>query len=164
MADVTDTFYAGEAFIGYGSQFMVGQDDGSPETFVAVADVMQIQPGEMTTAVVQKTHLRSPDRHHEKLATLRDSGAFALSGNWRPKHGSQNNAGGDGFTGGGLISLWRNVSERNMKIVLADGSPATEWPFRGVVTKFQPGTIGLEEKVDFSAEVTPLQAFDSDLP
>jgi hypothetical protein len=164
MSDVTGTYYAGEAFIGYGSQFVVGQDDGSPESFAAVADVMQIQAGEMSTAVVQKTHLRSPDRHHEKLATIRDSGPFTLSGNWRPSHGSQSNAGGDGFTSGGLISLWRNVDERNMKIILPIGSPAIEWPFRGVVTKFQPGTIGLEEKVDFTCEVTPLQAFDAELP
>lgn len=163
MADVTGTYYAGEAFIGYGTQLLVGQDDGSPESFVAVADVMSIQPGDMTTNVVQKTHLRSPEAHHEKLAAIRDSGPFTISGNWRPGHGSQSNAGGDGFDTG-LIGLWRQRLERNFKIVLSDGSPATEWPFRGVVTKFQPGSIGLEEKVDFTAEITPLQDFSADLP
>jgi hypothetical protein len=35
MADVTDTYYASEANIGYGAQLLIGQDDGSPETFAA---------------------------------------------------------------------------------------------------------------------------------
>lgn len=166
MSNVTDTYYAGDAFHGYGSQLLVGQDDGSPETFVAVADVAEITPGDMTTAVIEKTHLRSPEAHREKLAGLRDSGPFTIMGNWRPTHGSQSNAGGDGFgtSGGGLIGLWRQRIERNFKIVLNDGSPATEWPFRGVITKFQPGTIGNDDKVNFTAEITPLSDFSADLP
>lgn len=166
MADVTDTYYAGDAFIGYGSQLMVGQDDGSPETFVAVADITTITPGDMSTAIVDKTHLRSPEAHREKLAALRDSGPFTLTGNWRPLHGSQSNAGGDGFdaASGGLMGLWRQRLERNFKIVLSDGSPATEWPFRGVVTRFQPGEIGVDDKVNFTAEITPLSDFSADLP
>ena len=80
----TDLFYAGEAFIGYGAQFLVGQDDGSPETFVAVPDIMSITPGDMNTGVVDKTHLRSPGRHREKLGTIRDSGPITLAGNSLP--------------------------------------------------------------------------------
>ena len=79
MADVTDSFYAGDAFIGYGAQFKVGQGD-SPETFVAVADIMEITFGDMTTNVIPKTHLRSPGRHHEKIATIRDSGPITIKG------------------------------------------------------------------------------------
>lgn len=168
--DVTNQYYAGDAFVGYGSQLLVGQDDGSPETFVAVADIMSISPGAMTTAVVDKTHLRSPERHREKIATLRDSGPFTLTGNWRPSHGSQSNSAsedgtGDGFTTGrGLVALWRNVTEANFQIIVADGSPARVWPFRGVVTNFTPGTIGLDDKVGFTCEITPLQDFSADLP
>ena len=162
--NITDTYYEGEAFTGYGAQLLVSQDDGSPGTFVAIADVESITPGDMTTNIVEKTHLRSPEAHREKLAGLRDSGPFALVGNWRPKHGSQSNAGGDGFTNGGLIALWRTRAQRNFKIILPDGSPATEWPFRGVVTKFQPGEITGDGKVTFSAEITPLSDFSADLP
>lgn len=160
MADVTGQFYAGSAQVGYGTQLLVGQDDGSPETFVAVADVESIEPGEMTTEVVDKTHLRSPDGHREKVATIRDSGPFTITGNWRLDHGSHSNAGGDGFDTG-LIGLWRTRAERNFKIVLPD---ATEWPFRGVVTRYQPGAIGVNEKIGFTAEITPLQDFSADLP
>jgi hypothetical protein len=166
MANVTGTYYPGQAFHGYGTELYVGQDNGTPETFVAVADVFSITPGEMTTAVIEKTHLRSPDAHREKLAGLRDSGPFTITGNWRPDHGSQSNTGGDGFnTPGGLLYLWRTRTERNMQIVLSDGTPPTVWPFRGVVTRFQPGEIGVNDKVNFTAEITPLNgAGQSSLP
>lgn len=165
MADVTNTFYAGEAIHGYGAQLLVG-DGASPEGFDAVADVVSITPGAMETEVIEKTHLRSPDAHREKLAGLRDSGPFVVELNWRPAHESQSNAGGGSgsFTGGGLISMWRNREEKNFKIVLNDGSPATEWPFRGVITKFQPGSITNDDKISATCEITPLQAFDADLP
>ena len=164
MADVTDTYYPGEAFTGYGVQLLVGQGGASPQEFVAIADLETITPGDMSTDVIEKTHLRSPEAHREKLAGLRDSGAFALAGNWRPTHGSHSNAGGDGFTNGGLIALWRTRQEAQFKIVLTDGSPGTELPFRGVVTKFQPGEISGDAKVGFTAEITPLGDFSADLP
>lgn len=168
MADVTDLLYEGEAMIGYGSQFLVGQDDGSPETFTAVPDVMSISPGAWTTGIIQKTHLRSPDRHHEKMGTLRDSGAFTISGNYRPNHGAHKTAGGDGFSATtNLPYLWTNVVEANFKIVLPEPgevvSPGTTGEvieFRGVVSSYQIGNIELEGKIPFTAEVTPLSAFD----
>ncbi len=165
MADVTGTFYAGDAFIGYGSELRIGQGD-SPETFVAVADVTLITPGEMTTGVIEKTHLRSPDRHREWLATLRDSGAFAIAGNYRPGHGSHTVNGGDGFDPDrSLVSMWRDVTEANFEIALPDDAagggspPGIVLSFRGVVTKYQIGQIGVDVKVDFTAEVRPLQAY-----
>ncbi len=165
MADVTGTYYQGEAFHGYGSQLMVG-DGASPEGFDAIADILSITPGDMSTAVIEKTHLRSPEAHREKLAGLRDSGPFTIAGNWRPKHESQSNAGGGtgSFASGGLIYFWRNRTVKNWKIVLSDGSPATEWPFTGFVSKFQPGEIGPDDKVGFTAEITPVSDFSADLP
>jgi len=165
MADVTDTYYAGEAATGYGSQLLVGQGGASPQTFAAIADVDEITPGDMSTNVIEKTHLRSPEAHKEKMAGLRDSGAFTVAGNWRPTHGSQSNAGGDGFTDGGLVYLWRTRKECDFQISIAGfGSPPLIWPFRGVVTKFQPGTIGPDDKIKFTAEITPLSDFSADLP
>lgn len=165
MSDVTDTFYASDGFHGYGSQLEVG-DGASPESFEAIAFIESITPGEMTTAVIDKTHLRSPEAHREKLAGLRDSGAFTIMGHWVPTNESQSNAGGGSgsFASGGLMFLWRTRAEKNFKIVLSDGSPGTEWPFRGVVTRFQPGEIGPDDKVNFTCEITPLQDFSADLP
>jgi len=171
MADITDTYYEGGAFIGYGAQFMVGQDDGSPETFAAVPDIESITPGDMTTGVVNKTHLRSPGRHHEKLGTIRDSGPIALAGNYRPTHGAHKQVGGDGFDAAhSLLSLWRNVTQNNFKIVFpeeasGDGSPVTaiELPLRGVVTRYQIGEMTLEGKVPFLCEITPLSDYSDGL-
>ncbi len=174
MADVTDLYYAGEAFIGYGAQLLVGQDDGSPETFTAIPDINSITPGDLTTGIVQITHLRSPRRHHEKKGTLRDSGPIVLEGNYRPNHGAHKQSGGDGFSASNsLLSLWINVTECNFKMVLPDredagatGSPLAgiELPFRGVVTKYQPGQMGLEDKVPFTCEITPLRDYSAGLP
>lgn len=169
MAEVTDTYYAGDPKIGYGAQFLVGQG-GSPEDFVAVPDISSITLGDMTTDVVDVTHLRSPGRHREKRATIRDSGPIAISGDYRLGHGAHKLAGGDGFSAThSLLSLWRNVTENNFKILIPDeplsgGSPetATELPFRGTVTKYQIGEITVDGVIPFSAEITPLQDYSGD--
>lgn len=172
MADVTDTLYAGEAMIGYGAQMLVGQDDGSPETFVAIPDVRSITPGDMTTGVVQKTHLRSPDRHHEKIATIRDSGPIVVECNYRPNHGAHQLSGGDGFSAThNLPQLWRDVTEANFRLILPEAgevvSPDTEGAvvdIRGVITRYQIGQIQLEDLIPVTIEITPLQDYSSGLP
>lgn len=164
MADITDLYYASEGNIGYGAQLKIGQDDGSPETFVAVAQVDSIKFGEMSAGIINKTHLRSPGRAHEKIATIRDLGPFTITGTLNMKHGSQNNAGGDGFTSGGLIAIHRSLAERNMILEIPDGSPATELPFRGVISKLDLGELSLENLQKFTAEVQPLADYTAELP
>lgn len=167
MADRTDTFYASQGIHGYGAQWLIGSGGESPEEFQAVAWVKTITPGDMTTEVIDRTHLRSPEAHREKMAGLRDSGAFAMECFWVPTDESQSNAGGGSgaFVNGGLAALWRQREERNMKIIIfQDGSPSTEWPFRGIITKFQPGEIGEDNAIMLSVEVTPVQDFSADLP
>lgn len=166
MSDVTDTYYEGEAIHGYGTQLLVG-DGSSPEEFTAVADVISITPGTMETAVIEKTHLRSPEAHREKLLGMRDSGPFVVELNWRPRHESQNNAGGGSgaFASGGLIAIWRERQEKNYIIQIIDGvSPPLEWPFAGGVTKFQPGGINVDDKIGATVEITPLRDFSAELP
>ena len=71
MADVTGTFYPGAAAIGYGSQWLIGQDDGSPETFVAVADIESIQFGDLDGKI---TVLEVACRRCDRRAQLRSGG------------------------------------------------------------------------------------------
>ena len=166
MSNVTDTYYALDAAIqGYGAQIMVG-DGASPESFEAIAAVTSITPGEMSTADILRTHLRSPARHQEHAPGLRDSGAFELRGKWLPNHESQSNQGGGSgsFAAGGLIKLWRTAEIKNFQIVLGDGSPGTVWPFRGYVAGFQPGEIVGENNIDFLARIQPTEAYDTALP
>lgn len=172
MANVTDLYYASNAFIGYGAQILVGQDDGSPETFTALPEVNSITPGDMTTGVVDVTHLRSPGRHREKRATIRDSGPIAFEMNYDPTHGAHKLSGGDGFNSThSLVTLWRNVTENNFRIVLPDassvgGSPGTGvvLNLRGTVTKYQIGGLTLDGKQGVSGEITPLQDYSDGLP
>lgn len=161
MAEVTDTYYAGEAEIGYGAQFLVGLDDGSPETFVAVADVISMKPGKMSAGILDKTHLRSPDRTREKIVTLFDADMWTIRMNWRPDHGSQSNAGGDGFVGGGLLAILLAGAERNFKIKRVDN---LEIPFRGAISGYEIGEISIDQKTELIVEITPLRAFAGELP
>lgn len=171
MADVTNTYYAGESFIGYGAQVLVGQGD-SPETFVAIPDVNSIQFGEMTTGTVQTTHLRSTGRHHERKGTIRDSGAIVLECNYRPLHGAHKQSGGDGFSAThNLVVAWQNVTEVNFRVILPDetsvgGSPdqGQAIDIRGIISRYQIGTLGLEEKVPVTIEIMPLRDYSDGLP
>ena len=138
---------------------LVGQGDGDPtgtpvvpETFAAIPDIESITPGDMTTGIIEKTHLRSPGRHREKLATLRDSGAIVLQGNYRPSHGAHKQNGGDGFLPDhSVLALWRAVKENNFKLVLPVeagmvGTPpddtAIELTIRGVISRIPAGRAG----------------------
>lgn len=166
MSDVTDTFYAGEAFIGYSAQLKVGQGD-SPESFVAVADVTMIEPGSTPAGIINKTHLRSPGRTHEKLSTIRDLTPFKFSGNYRPGHGSHALAGGaDGFAAGlSLTALHRSQDENNFQIEVTDASEnVITLAFRGVVSDYKVGQISLDQKVEFTAEIQPLSDWTAGLP
>lgn len=164
MADITGLYYESEANIGYGGELRVGQDDGSPETFVAIAQVSNVEFGEMSAGILNKTHLRSPGRAHEKISTIRDLGPFTVTGQLNMKHGSHNNAGGDGFTSGGLIAIHRSQEERNFELEIPNGTPETVLPFRGVISSLSLGSLSLEGIQEFTAEIQPLSDYTADLP
>ena len=132
MADVTDTTYRTEGRIGYLAQLKLG-DGTSPEAFSSVAHLTRITPGSTTTEVIDVTHLRSPDRHREKIAGMRDTTPFEIEGIWVPSDESQSNAGGGTAafqSGGGLLGLQVSAEERNWVIefdVAQFGSPALQW-------------------------------------
>jgi hypothetical protein len=83
-----------------------------------------------------------------------------MTGTLNMRHGSHSNAGGDGFSGGGLIAIHRSLEERSMEIEIPDGSPATVLPFRGVISSLNLGELSLEGIQKFTAQVQPL-AVDS---
>ncbi len=163
--DQTNDAYQSEAFSGYGSALLVGSGD-SPESFVAIAEVLTIQPGAMTTSVLDRTHLRSPEAHKEKIPGLRDTGPFTITGNWRPTDFTQSNHDGDaGSPGGadGLVFLARTRAVRNWKIQLSD-EDQTEWPFQGFISSFHPGEINADAVCKFTAEITPTKDISAALP
>lgn len=166
MANRTGDFYPADTSVhGYGAELLVGSA-ASPNSFEAVAGVVRITPGEMSTEDIDITHLRSPDAHREHRPGLRDSGAFSAEVILMPGDESQNNAGGgdEAFESGGLIAMWRNRTTHDFIIRFAEGSPSHEWPFRGYVSSFQLGEIGPDDVVKATVGIQPTQAFDTDLP
>jgi hypothetical protein len=161
MADVSNTYYPSEGQIGYGTQLLVALDgDADTEATVAVAEITTITPGSIDTEDVVRTHLRSPDAHHEHMPGLRDSGAFELVGTLRLDHESQNNSPGPP---GGLIYLQRTRAIRNFAIKLADPA-GTELPVRGYVQRFQVGAMGVTGLLNFTAAIMPTESYSADLP
>jgi hypothetical protein len=51
-----------------------------------------------------------------------------------------------------------------MIIEIPDGSPATELPFRGVISSLNLGELSLEGLQKFTAQVQPLADYTGDLP
>ena len=165
MANRTDTTYEANATHGYLAQLLAG-DGTSPEGFEAVAQVVSITPGPMTTAVIDKTHLRSPAAHREKMAGLRDSGPFTCECIYDENHESHSNAGGGAgsFVSGGTVAFWIDRQTRNWQIRLGSGSPQTTWPFSGFISSWQLGSITGDDKVNLTIEITPASDFSSSLP
>jgi hypothetical protein len=167
MAAVTDTYYPSEGMIGYGTQLLVALD-GDPATAAteAVAEITTITPGSIDTEDVDRTHLRSPDAHHEHMPGIRDSGAFELVGTLRLDHESQNNTPTAGAVpgpaaSGGLIYLQRTRAIVNFEIQLPDD---TALPFRGYVSRFQIGAMGTTGLLNFTAAIMPTESYSADLP
>src|SRR5262245_35882698 len=165
--DVSDTYYPSEGQIGYGTQLLVALDgDPDTEATVAVAEITTITPGSIDTEDVVRTHLRSPDAHHEHMPGLRDSGAFELVGTLRLDHESQNNtptapASPGPAAAGGLIYLQRTRAIVNFAIALPDD---TVLPFRGYVQRFQIGAMGVTGLLNFTAAIMPTESYSADLP
>ncbi len=159
MSDVTGTFYANTGGIGYGTEIGVGQGN-SPQTFTSIPVVMKATPGDLTTGIVDATHLRSPERHREKKGTIRDSGAIVCDSFYVPGHGAHKLGGGDGFDSThNLLYLWTNVVQNDFLITFPDDFDNLTLELRGVITKYQVGEISLEALVPFTLEITPLQGY-----
>lgn len=136
-----------DAFHGYGSTLKIG-NAASPEVFTAVAEVISIGFGAMSTAAIDATHLTSPNTHREKIPGIKDTAPFTLTVNYLPENATQAN------TGRGLLKLWADRTVFNGKVVLSDYGD-TEWPFTGFISNAQIGEVGVDDKVTAVFEITP---------
>lgn len=137
-----------DAFHGYGSTWKVG-DATSPEVFTAIAEVVSITPGAMTTEAIDVTHLTSPDTHRERIAGIKDTDPFSMVVNYLPANATQKG----GTSGRGLLKLKKDRTVFNSQIVLADAA-ATVWPFTGFISNIQIGDVTVDDKVTMAVEVT----------
>ena len=68
--------------IGYDSEF--GIEGATPDTYVAVAEVVAITPPGMSRDSAEATHLKSPDEFKEYIAGLMDAGDASFTFNYVP--------------------------------------------------------------------------------
>ena len=77
MADET------QAMIGYGTVFEMA-DAATPTVFVAMGEIINIDPGEDEDEEVEATHYTSPDKTREYIPGLTTPGQMTVEGNYIP--------------------------------------------------------------------------------
>jgi hypothetical protein len=160
MANVTGTNYQGNADIGYNSEFLVGQGDGSPETFVALSDVIEVNLGGFNAEIIDKTHLRSIGRAREKMTGLRDYENITVRCNYDRTHGSHKQAGGDGFSAThNMPMLHKNQTETNFMALVGSSSPQEEINIIGKVSGMTRPTVGVDGKMEITYTITPMRDY-----
>lgn len=161
MADRTGTFYNAEGGkIGYGAQVLIG-NGASPETFEAIFGVRSITMGQTEVADTNRSHLRSPDSHHEHEPGMLDTSAITFTGIYKHDEDSLSAAGGGSgpFAAGGLPTLVPLRGIHNFIIRLPFGSPEPEVEVRGYLTGFSLNTIELENIIEYSCGIMPTQKY-----
>ncbi|UJW87961.1 phage tail tube protein [Devosia sp. SL43] len=71
------------AIIGYGTVFEMA-DEATPTVFVAMGEVINVDPGEDEDEEVEATHYTSPDRTREFIPGLTSPGSMTVEGNYIP--------------------------------------------------------------------------------
>lgn len=72
-----------EAMIGYGTVFEMAEE-ATPTVFVALGEVINIDPGDDEDEEVEATHYTSPDRTREYIPGLTTPGEATIEGNYIP--------------------------------------------------------------------------------
>jgi predicted secreted protein len=140
---------ASNAWWAYGSAFKVG-NDGTPETFAKVAEVLDISGPNMSMETIDVSSQDSVNGWREYIAGWRDAGEISISANWIPAAATQ-----DKTTG--ILSKFLDNDTHNYQIVTAsNGSSGTiTIGLTGIVTGFGVNLPLTEQgKVDFSIKLT----------
>lgn len=74
---------ATQAQIGYGIVFEMAEE-ATPADFVALGEVISVDPGEDEDEEVEATHMQSPDRTREYIPGLTTPGQATIEGNYIP--------------------------------------------------------------------------------
>lgn len=116
------------AIPGIGVVFQKG-DGGSPEAFVTISEVRDINGPQLSTAVVDVTNQSSPNATEEILATLKQLGQVTFDINWQPGHVTHNAT-------TGLLADWISRAKRHFRLTWPDG--ITTWSFTAFVVGMSP--------------------------
>ena len=110
-----------QAMIGYDSSFLL-EDDSSPPELVAIAEVVNITPPNSQIAMLDATHMKSPDRTMEFVT---DPGSAGFTMNFIP-----------GSDADDRLLAWRTSGARKQcRIIFPNG---VTWTFSGLLESYQP--------------------------
>ena len=131
------------AFWPYGTTIKIG-DDGTSETFTAIAEVKDITPPQMSKDSIEVTSQDSTSGFREFIPGWKDAGEVSFEANWLP-----NAATHDGTTG--LLASFNDDLNHNWLIVLPTAVSIT-LAFTGHVTNFEPD-LPMEDGAGLSATI-----------
>src|SRR4029079_14882834 len=124
------------AMLGYGSVFEV-QTENSPDSFVAMAEVISIPPPSFSLDQIDVTHMLSTNRNREFISGLNDPGERSFEMNFVPGSTSDDRI----FE---LLNLPTSSSRRRAcRISFPNG---TTWSFNAEVTGYEP-TVPVDDKM-----------------
>ncbi|MGK7653150.1 phage tail tube protein [Roseovarius sp. B08] len=131
-----------DGMIGFGTELHRSSDSGATYNDTGM-EVKEISPPNMSKDTVDVTHMKSPNRFREFIASLRDGGEFSLVVNYVT---------GDDTGIADLMADFASDDAGYYKIVFPD---TTEWEFRAHVTEPEFG-VPLEEEIEvtFTGKVT----------
>jgi hypothetical protein len=124
------------ALAAYGVLLKIG-NGATSEVFTTIAEVRDIEGPELELETKEVTSHDSGG-WREYIGTLLTGGEVSFDLNFIPSNATQ------GYDGG-LIEDMVNRTRRNFQLVFPD-SPATEWEFAALVTKFATGA-GVEDEL-----------------
>lgn len=112
------------AVIGYGTVFAIG-DGATPEVFVSIAEMTDLNPPADEMDIIETTHMGSPNRTKEFIGGMTDAGSASFDMHFIPGSGDDS-----------LIQSMRNTGLKyNCRITWTTGEV---WNFRGLLTNYAP--------------------------
>ncbi len=120
---------------------------GSPDDFIEIAECTNIKPGGGTAEDIDATHLRSPGRRREFLASFIDDGTLDFTIQYIPADPSHVR----------LVALFESGERAVFRLVFPDASGID---YTGYVKGFNPDAIAVGGKVTTSVVVKLTGATD----
>lgn len=113
-----------QAMIGYGTKFYL-ENDASPPTLEELAEIVNVTPPNDSIAMLDATHMQSPNRTMEFVPGLTDPGSAGFVMNFIP-----------GSNADVALQAWRTSGARKQcRIVFPNG---VTWTFSGLLESYQP--------------------------
>ena len=149
IAGGVDSAGNSEAMPAQGTYLMVELtgSPGSPDDFIEIAECTNIKPGGGTAEDIDRTHLRSPGRRREWMASFIDDGTLNFTIQYIPADPSHQR----------LLALFESGELAPFRLVFPDASGID---YTGYVKVFEPNDIAVGGKITTAVSVKLTGATD----